>query len=307
LIEDYPKNFEEFLLRFQSEKDCLDYIQLLRWPKGFECPKCGGKEYWKTNRNLLHCCKCNHQSSIIAGTLFQDTRKPLQMWFTVMWLMMAQKTGVSARNLKDFMGFGSYQTIWGWLHKLRSVMVRPNRSLLNVKIEVDETYIGGKGEEIRGRGAENKELVVVAVEVGESTLGRVRLRCIPDASEESLLPFIVQTVQKGSIITTGGWNGYLNISKKGFVHDKKIINQSNETACELMPNVHKVISLVKRWLSGTHQGAVTPEHLQDYLNEFSFRFNRKLSNHRSKLFYRLMQEAVSRTAPPIKSFYHKEK
>jgi hypothetical protein len=140
MAEDYPKTFEEFLLRFQSEIDCLEYIRSLRWPDGFKCPICKGNKSWITKRQLLHCSKCNHQTSITAGTIFQGTRKPLQMWFIVMWLLMAQKTGVSARNLKDFLGFGSYQTTWGWLHKLRTVMVRPNRSLLKGKVEIDETY-----------------------------------------------------------------------------------------------------------------------------------------------------------------------
>jgi transposase-like protein len=149
-------------------------------------------------------------------------------------------------------------------------------------------------------------LVVVAVELNETIMGRVRFRCIPDASEESLLPFAVETIEKGSTVITDGWRGYWNIAMKGFVHERKNINQAGVAASDLMPNVHKVISLLKRWLTGTHQGAVTSEHLQDYLNEFSFRFNRRISKHRGKLFYRLMQEAVLQTAPSIKSFYNSQ-
>ena len=162
--ENYPNNFEEFIEQFQTEKDCIEYISSIRWPDGFICPHCECRKAWITKRHLFHCSHCRRDISITVGTVFENTHKPLRLWFHVMWLMMAQKTGVSAKNLKDSMGFGSYQTIWGWLHKLRSVMVRPGRELLTGTIEVDETYIGGRAHGKKGRGSEGKTLVAVAVE-----------------------------------------------------------------------------------------------------------------------------------------------
>lgn len=301
--ENYPNNFEDFLERFQTEDDCLEYIEQIRWPEGFKCSKCQWTKAWKTSRGLLHCSNCGHDTSITAGTVFENTRKPLRLWFHVMWLMMSQKTGVSAKNLKEVMGFGSYQTIWGWLHKFRSVMIRPDREKLSGAIEVDDTYIGGKEKKKRGRGVQNKVLVVVAVEGVEEKLGRVRFRCIKDASSESLIPFVCDNVAPGSKVITDGWSGYNPLNKKGFIHEIKTVKGRGGQASDLLPYVHLVVTLLKRWLRGTHQGAVRPEHLEDYLNEFAFRFNRRMSTHRGKLFYRLMQQAVSNRTPGIKDFY----
>jgi len=300
---EYPTTFEEFLNRFQTEDDCAKYIHALRWPDGFACPKCGGRKTWPTQRQEVRCAACNHQTSVTAGTVFEDTRKPLRLWFHVMWLMMAQKTGVSAKNLYDSHGFGSYQTVWGWLQKLRSVMVRPGRELLNGTVEVDETYVGGTKAGTRGRGAEGKVLVAVAVECANGVLGRVRFRCVADASADSLVPFVCETVAAKSVVVTDGWGAYSSLSKHGFTHDPRKDDSGVKGEDKLLPHVHLVISLLKRWLLGTHQGAVTAEHLQGYLDEFSFRFNRRLSTHRGKLFYRLVQQAVSMRPPSIKEFY----
>ncbi len=307
--ENYPNNFEAFIDRFATEEDCIEYISQIRWPNGFICPYCKSDKVWITKRGLYHCSKCRKDTSIKAGTVFQGTQKPLRLWFHVMWLMMAQKTGVSALNLQESMGFGSYQTIWGWLHKLRSVMIRPNRSLLKGEIEVDETYIGGRKKGKQGRGSEGKTLVAVAVETvnyinkngkEKKVLGRVRFKCINNASSKNLIPFVCENVAKESTIITDGWKSYNQLKFKGYIHQEKIDNENYEN----LPHVHLVISLVKRWLQGTHQGGIKEQHLQLYLDEFSFRFNRRLSTHRGKLFFRLMQEAVTHRAPGIKELYN---
>ena len=299
--ENYPKDFQNFLEFFKDETACRQYLFEMRWPNGFICPKCTmSTEYWITARNTIHCTHCGHQTSFIVGTIFQDTKKPLLLWFHIIWWVVAQKTGVSASNMKDFMGFGSYETVWTWLHKLRRAMVKPGRDMLSGVVEVDETYIGGNeiGSGKQGRCAETKTLVIVATECIGKQIGRVRFRCIESAEAENLLPFIQDSVTQGSTIITDGWSGYKPLPLKkegqegGYIHEVKTITGSGKQAHELLPHVHLVDSLIKRWLMGTHQGRVSPKHLPYYLDEFAFRFNRKLSTFRGKLFYRLIQQAV---------------
>lgn len=302
--EHYPKDFQEFLAQFRSEEDCWNYIFEIRWPNGFVCPKCrGSNKYWLTEQKLIHCSSCGHQASVTGGTIFHGTRKPLLLWFHIMWWVVAQKTGTSANNLMDFMGFGSYETAWSWLQKLRRAMVRPDRDLLFGEIEVDETYIGGKeiGSGKQGRGAETKTLVVVATECVGKQIGRVRFKCIPEASGEYLLQFINENIKQGSTIITDGWPGYNSLTNsEKYKHEIKVISGSGKEAHELLPHVHLVDSLVKRWINGTHQGSISPKYLSYYLDEFAFRFNRKLSTYRGKLFYRLMQQAVDTIPQPFK-------
>lgn len=300
--EQYPKDFQEFLAQFKSEDDCWNYIFALRWPNGFICPKCSKDKYWMTEQKLIHCCSCGYQASVTGGTIFHGTRKPLLLWFHIMWWVAAQKTGASANNLMDFMGFGSYETAWAWLQKLRRAMVRPDRDKLSGIVEVDETFIGGKeiGAGKQGRGAETKIQVVVATECIGKQIGRVRFKCIPDASGEYLLQFIEENIEHGSTIIIDGWTGYNSLSNfEYFKHEIKVIAGSGKVAHELLPHVHLVDSLVKRWINGTHQGNISPKYLSYYLDEFAFRFNRKLSTYRGKLFYRLMQQAVDTPPQPF--------
>jgi transposase-like protein len=222
-----------------------------------------------------------------------------------MWLMMAQKTGVSARNLCEVYGFGSYQTAWGWLQKLRGVMVRAGREQLCGRVEVDETYVGGQRHGARGRGAEGKALVFVAVEGDAQRLGRVRFRCAGHADGASALSFARDYVAPGSRVVTDGLDIYNGLGGEGFAHERHVQKADPEAGYGALTHVHLVVSLLKRWLAGTHQGAVTPGHLQGYLDEFAFRFNRRLSMHRGKLFHRLMQQAVQDRPPPIKHLYRK--
>lgn len=294
--KEYPETYEEFLEWFKAENDCIDYILKHRWPDGFKCPKCNSIKAWSTNKGLMHCSNCGHQTSVIAGTVFQGTRKPLKLWFSVIWWVVSQKTGSSALNLKNAMDFKSYETAWTWLQKLRRIMIRPGRELLFGEVEVDETYLGSEETGITGRESGDKILVVVAVEQNNGKLGRVRFRCIKNASSEELIPFIVDNIDKNSLVITDGWKAYSSLKDKGYKHEVRNTSKSGKEAHELLPRVHLIVSLVKRWLMGTHQGAVSEKHLQYYLDEYSFRFNRRLSKHRGKLFYIIIQLAVCQEA-----------
>jgi transposase-like protein len=293
-MKEYPMTFNEFTMRFATEEQCRDYLYQLRWPDGFVCPKCkqAAKAY-PIGNTLYKCSICKHQTSVIAGTIFQDTRTPLKIWFTAIWWVTTQKNGASAMGLQQILGLKSYTTAWTWLHKIRTAMVSPNRSKLSGVVEVDETYIGSEENEgKRGRGTENKSLVAVAVEViNDKKLGRVRLSVIPDVSGQSLKEFVLNNVEVGSIVITDGWSSYSFVSASGFTHmvtHKKDVQSKDE----MLPHVHMIISLLKRWLLGTHQGAVSEKHLQAYLNEYVFRFNRRKSAKRGLLFYRLLENAM---------------
>ena len=293
--------FHEFTKRFATEDDCREYLVALRWPNGFECPKCNNKSYWKVKELLYECTQCGHQTSVIAGTIFQDTRKPLRDWFIAIWWITTQKYGASAEGLKQVLGLGSYESAWTWLHKIRRAMVRSDRSKLTGVVEVDETYIGGEEHSgSTGRGTGNKVLVAVALELKpKKQLGRVRLRVVADASKESLISFITDNVNKGSEIITDGLASYATLKDVGYKHTIYVQNnkKSKEKSDEDLPNVHLIISLIKRWLLGTHQGAVSDKHMQSYLEEYTFRFNRRKSSKRGLLFYRLLEGAV--TTDPV--------
>lgn len=304
LANPYPRTFEEFLEWFSREEDCVSYLEWVRWPDGFICPECGAAKAWRTDRGLWHCQACQRQCSVTAGTVFEDSRKPLRLWFHVMWLMMAQKTGLSARNLCDTYGFGSYQTAWGWLQKLRCVMIRRGRERLVGRVEVDETYVGGPTAGPRGRGAVGKILVLVAVEgAAKKKLGRVRFRCVEAIDQATVESFVRDYVEPGTTVVTDGLSVYDRLKAAGFNHRPHVIITGGAVALRQLSHVHLIISLLKRWLGGTHQGAVTPAHLQAYLDEFAFRFNRRLSQHRGKLFHRLMQQAVTTRPPAVKALY----
>jgi transposase-like protein len=227
-----------------------------------------------------------------VGTIFEGTRKPLRLWFLAMWLITSEKNGISALGLQRELGFTRYETVWTWLHKLRRAMVRPGRDRLSGRVEVDETYLGGEEEGLHGREVENKFIVAIAVEEDGAGMGRIRLRRVDDVSQRSLLPFVQEAVESGSVIHTDGWKGYVNLRSRGYKHEVTNVSRSEELAHQLLPRVHRVTALLKRWLMGTHQGAVGKKHLDYYLDEFTFRFNRRLSNKRGKLFYRLIQQAV---------------
>lgn len=290
--EDYPRTMLEFEERFSTDAACAEYLFKLRWPEGFSCPVCNGKRSFTNNRGLFVCCTCGRQTSVTTGTILHGTRKPLRLWFHAMWHIASQKYGANALGLQRALDLGSYNTAWQWLHKLRRAMVRPERDLLRGEIEMDETCVGGKKEGKRGRGAKGKVLVAIAVEKdGAKKIGRIRLKCIPDASARSLEKFAAAVAEPRSTIMTDDWLGYSGIVRQGY---KRRIRSSQD-----LQQVHLVISLVKRWLLGTYQGAVRPTPLPYYLDEFTFRFNRRTSRHRGKIFYRLAQQAMQVDPAPL--------
>lgn len=290
---EYPRNQMEFEKKFSSEETCIEYLIAVRWPSGYSCEKCLCNEYWILSRKRLKCKHCNSSVTITSNTLFDQSNKPLSLWFRAIWWMIAQKNGVSASGLQSILGIGSYKTAWLWLHKLRELMVLPNRGKLSGKIEIDETFVGGVKEGKRGRGTNNKALVIIAVEVLLKGTGRVRLKIVPDATGQSLLQFIRENVEHGSFIVTDGWSGYAQLERDGYHHviQRQVLATTEE---EMLPNVHRVAALLKRWLLGTHQNYTSNERLQKYLDEYTFRYNRRKSKSRGLLFHRMIEQAMSR-------------
>ena len=290
-MQEYPKTILELEKQFSDEVKCREYLCQIKWPEGFICPQCHCREFWITKREQFRCNRCDFQASVTAGTIFQDSKVPLKIWFRAIWHIVSQKQGISAKGLQRVLGLSRYETTWILLHKLRKAMVRPGRDRLIGPVQVDETYIGGPRPGKRGRGAENKTLVFVAVEIKGKQAGRIRLNTIKDASGDSLLPSIKESIQLGSEIHTDGWKGYDPLSKAGF--KRTIVRKTADVGDNLLPLANRVVALLKRWLQGTHQGGISPEHLNDYLDEFVFRFNRRTSGSRGLLFYRLIQQAVN--------------
>ncbi|MBM3303109.1 MAG: IS1595 family transposase [Deltaproteobacteria bacterium] len=300
-MEDYPRTLTEFEARFSTEEACRKYIYHFRWPEGFVCPRCKGHRPWVTERELVVCATCGYQVSVTAGTIFENTHKPLTLWFRAIWWLTSLKTGASALGLQRVLGLGSYKTAWTWLHKLRHAMVRPGRDRLSGQVEVDETYLGAKEEGVCGRKTQKKALIVVAAQADGRRIGRIRMRRIEDASASSLGPFIEESIQPGSVVDTDGWEGYAGLERKGYQHEVTVLTRRKESASELLPRVHHVVGLLKTWLAGTLHGAVSHEHLDYYLDEFTFRFNRRTSRSRGKLFYRMVQQAAQVDPVPYKT------
>ena len=289
-MAEYPETILEFREWFAAEQACRDYLARLRWPGGFVCPRCQSVKGWPMQRGVYWCQQCAYQVSVTAGTLFNDTHKPLRLWFEAMWYVTNQKSGVSALGLQRVLGLGSYHTAWNWLHKLRRAMVRPGRDRLSGIVEVDEIFIGGERAGKRGRGATGKTLVVIAAQEAEKGIGRIRMRQVADAAGDSLEPAVWEMVESGTIVRTDGWRGYNGLRELGYDH--QVIRKNPDLGDNLLPLVNRVASLLKRWLLGTHQGAVEHSHLDYYLDEYTFRFNRRTSRSRGLLFYRLISQAV---------------
>lgn len=295
----YPRTWLELERGFASEVACRDCLFGLRWPKGFVCPRCGGRSAWAMSRGLWLCRGCRRQVSVTAGTIFQDRKLPLTVWFRAMWHVTSQKSGVSALGLQRALGIGSYKTAWALLHKLRRAMVRPGRDRLAGRVEVDETYWGTDERPAVGRLVFNKAVIAIAAEQDGAAIGRIRLRRLPQLRQVHLHRFIAEAVTPGSTVITDGLNLYQGLP--GYAHEVIVVKRQAADASTLLPRVHRVASLLKRWLLGTHQGAAQPEYLDYYLDEFTFRFNRRTSASRGKLFYRLAQQAVQIDPVPFDS------
>ena len=298
---DFPNTYREFVEMFPDDTACAAYLAKLRWPKGFICPACKQTSIpWNANRNRLICPICRHQTSVTTGTIFDKTRTQLKTWFEAAWHVSTAKNGMSAKTLERTIGI-NYKVAWMMLHRFRVAMVNNERRQLSGIVEVDESFIGGEEQGgKRGRGTD-KSIVVIAVEIKQPKgFGRVRMRHIPDSSGNSLVSFICDVIAPGSVVRTDGWKGYNSVTDYGYQREIIVQSTSGDPAHVSMPGVHRIASLLKRWILGTHQGSVLPSHLQSYLEEFTFRFNRRTSRSRGLVFRRLLEQAVI-TEPTTKA------
>ena len=296
---DYPRTYQEFRAWFPDEVTCREYLGKLRWPQGFICPGCGGGQSWRTGPGLWMCATCGLKTSATAGTIFHRSHTPLSTWFAAIWFVTSQKNGVSAQGLQDALGFGSYETAWAWLHKLRRAMVRPDREPLRGHIELDQSFLGGRTAGKPGVSS-NKAPITIAVErASDDRLGRVRLEAAEHPGSLDMLTFAQRVIAPGSTVHTDGAYVFKGLVTLGYTHQAI----SGSTAADLdtvMPGPHLISSLLKRWTAGTLHYRISPQHLPYYLDEFTFRFNRRSSTARGLLFYRLLQQAVDTDPHPLK-------
>jgi len=301
---DYPRTWTQFLDWFPDEAACREYLEDIRWRDGFVCSSCGALgEAFRGSRERWICRHCRHQSSVTAGTIFDKTRIPLRSWLAAVWYITNQKQGVNALGLQRVLGLGSYQTAWALLHRLRRAMIRPGRDRLHGTVEVDETFVGRsaanssrdkkKLKTSSSQALRNQSVVAIAIEIKPKMgFGRVRMRHLTDKSARSLTPFVLDSVRLRSALRTDGSAAYRFLSRHGYRLDQHVLLGAEQPAHATLPGVHRVASLLKRWLLGTHQGAVSSKQLDYYLDEFTFRFNRRTSRSRGLLFYRLLEQAV---------------
>jgi transposase-like protein len=298
LPDDLPEDMPSFLARFGSDEQCREYLFKARWPNGFRCTACDHDDAYALRTKIVYeCVACRKQHSSLAGTIFEQTKTGLAKWFLAIYLVTSGKGGIAATELQRQLGLGSYQTAWTWLRKLRKAMVRPDRPPLAERVEADETYVGGPRPGKPGRGAAGKALVAGAVEAGRGEargrrLGRLRLAILPDASAASLEAFLAANVARPATVGTDGWRGYLGLPAAGYDHEPVNLSASRGDATLRLPAIHLVFGLAKRWLLGTHHGAVGEKHLPAHLDEYVFRFNRRTANLVSHGFARLIEHAV---------------
>jgi transposase-like protein/predicted RNA-binding Zn-ribbon protein involved in translation (DUF1610 family) len=289
---DYPDTMQEFIDQFTSEESCRAYISQVRWGASFVCPHCAHTKHWQQDSGALRCASCRRDVHLTAGTVFQDSRTPLRTWFLVLWFLVSQKQGISALGLGRLLGIKRYDMVWELLGRIRTRIALKQRDKLSGTVEVDEVFIGGVKPGKPGRSAGGKTLILVAVEdCGKPKgIGRIRIQVIPDASAATLVRAVQAMVEVGSTIRTDKWASYPTLTKHGYTHVP--VDRLSALGEDPTPLVHRIASLLKRWLLGTHHGRIEAEHLPQYLGEFIFRFNRRKSASRGKLFYRLMQDMV---------------
>jgi hypothetical protein len=287
LWRDFPKTATEFEARFATEEDCRAYWIEARWGGKPTCARCGSTRVWAIREGTtFECAECDHQTSLTAGTLLEKTHKPLKMWFRAVFEISTRRTGISAKDLQRIMGFGSYKTAWTWLHKLRAALVRPEREPLGPFVQMDEALVGGKG-------GPHKELVLVAAEAD----GRVRLAHAETNDKATLKRFADGQVAADARVVTDGLASYDGDSLGERRYERIAQTKAERREGDALQVCHWTISLLKRWLLGTHAGAVAPKHLQAYLEEFAFRHNRRKTNGVGRIAARVIERLVAR--PPL--------
>jgi len=303
-LPDFPRDLPEFERRFADEAACAAYLREQRWPDGFRCPSCGHGQGWTNARQAVECAACGRQTSLTAGTVLHGTRHPLRMWFLAMWWLCTQKTGLSAAGLKRILGLGSMQTAWTWLQKLRQGMVRLEREPLVGRVEVDDAWLAGQQPGV-GEGWRSARLAVaVEMDPAGGEIGRIRLFDISDAPERKMLAFVRREVHPQATVETDAWEGFASLAHDGY---RRLTMADTDDPAHPLPQVRRVVTLVRRWLLGTHQGRVGRRHLQGYLDEFVFRFNRRKSPHVGLLFQRLLSQGSQVQGRPYHRWVRQER
>lgn len=296
---DYPRTYQEFRDWFPDDAACLGYLEALRWPAGFICPECGGSGGWRIRqRRMWMCSACSRKTSVTAGTIFHRSHTPVSTWFAAVWFVTSSKNGTSALALQQQLGFGSYETAWAWLHKLRRAMVRPGRDLLSGVVELDETFVGGVSVGNPGASTDKVPVQIAVERIGPHKLGRVRFAIATRPGSAELVDFGRSAIKPGSTIRTDGLRTLRQLGGLGYTHEY-VTSYNAPDRDEVLPGVHLVASLLKRWLIGTLHYRVSDKHLAYYLDEYAFRFNRRTSTARGMLFYRLLQQAVATDPHPL--------
>jgi ISXO2-like transposase domain/Transposase zinc-ribbon domain len=304
---DYPRTYQEFRSWFPDDVSCREFLGRLRWPDGFSCPRCGCGGGWRTGRGLWMCAECGLKTSVTAGTIFHRSHTPLSTWFAAVWFVTSQKNGVSAQGLQDALGFGSYETAWAWLHKLRRAMVRPDRELLGNDpggtVELDQSFLGGRTSRKLSVSSDKVPITIAVERTHRGRLGRARLEVADKPGGLDIIDFAAEVIAPGATIHTDGARMFTRLVDLGYTHHATPSTKASHQVDDpdaVMPGPHLVSSLLKRWTAGTLHHRLSYQHLPYYLDEFTFRFNRRNSRARGMLFYRLLQQAVDTDPHPLK-------
>lgn len=281
---EFPKTVQEFELTFPDEAACRQFLVKLRWGDRPICRRCGSDQMWGLASGRFECRGCGYQMSVTVGTPLQGTRKPLKLWFRAIWEMVARKNGISAKDLQRILGFGSYETAWTWMHKLRRCMVRANRPPLDGDVMVDDAHLGAKSPHT-GRPGATKAAIFAAAEPG----GRIRLEHTPDLSTRSVSSFVTRNITEQSCVTTDGYGTYNRHTIPPRRHHQIVVKRLSDRTTDPFRRAHQVISLMKRWWIGTYHGGISRKHLQAYLDEFEFRYNRRKTEGAGRIVARVLQ------------------